>query len=81
MKYSAMNTICYGAKIMLLGILWYEDDIEVNQEIVVITIKRESICMSIALMTTALISMCDTGVVDKIERVIMRETLILTSEV
>ena len=66
---------------MLPGLLRYEDGIEVNQEIVVITIKQESICMSIALMTTALISMCDTGVVDKIERVIMRETLILTSEV
>lgn len=40
-----MNAICYGAKIMLPGVLRYEDGIEVNQEIVVITTKGEAICM------------------------------------
>ena len=59
MKDSAVNAICYGAKIMLPGVLRYEDGIEVNQEIVVITTKGEAICMAIALTTTAVISTCD----------------------
>ncbi|XP_022347030.1 H/ACA ribonucleoprotein complex subunit 4 isoform X2 [Enhydra lutris kenyoni] len=71
MKDSAVNAICYGAKIMLPGVLRYEDGIEVNQEIVVITTKGEAICMAVALMTTAVISTCDHGIVAKIKRVIM----------
>ncbi|XP_062997793.1 H/ACA ribonucleoprotein complex subunit DKC1 [Elgaria multicarinata webbii] len=71
MKDSAVNAICYGAKIMLPGLLRYEDGIEVNQEVVVITTKGEAICTAIALMTTAVISTCDHGVVAKIKRVIM----------
>lgn len=39
-----VNAICYGAKIMLPGLLRYEDGIELNQEIVVITTKGEAIC-------------------------------------
>ncbi|NXP43390.1 DKC1 protein, partial [Heliornis fulica] len=71
MKDSAVNAICYGAKIMLPGVLRYEDSIELNQEIVVITTKGEAICLAIALMTTAVISTCDHGIVAKIKRVIM----------
>ena len=40
-----MNAICYGAKIMLPGVLRYEDGIEINQDIVVITTKGEAICI------------------------------------
>jgi len=40
-----VNAICYGAKILLPGILRYEDGIELNQEIVVITTKGEAICL------------------------------------
>ncbi|NWT02227.1 DKC1 protein, partial [Mionectes macconnelli] len=71
MKDSAVNAICYGAKIMLPGLLRYEDGIELNQEIVVVTTKGEAICLAVALMTTAVISTCDHGVVAKIKRVIM----------
>ncbi|XP_035636669.1 H/ACA ribonucleoprotein complex subunit DKC1-like isoform X2 [Oncorhynchus keta] len=71
MKDSAVNAICYGAKIMLPGVLRYEDGIEMNQDIVVITTKGEAICIATALMTTAVISTCDHGVVAKIKRVIM----------
>lgn len=39
-----VNAICYGAKIMLPGVLRYEDGIELNQDIVVITTKGEAIC-------------------------------------
>ncbi|XP_016410856.1 H/ACA ribonucleoprotein complex subunit 4-like [Sinocyclocheilus rhinocerous] len=71
MKDSAVNAICYGAKIMLPGVLRYEDGIEMNQDIVIITAKGEAICTAVALMTTAVISTCDHGVVAKIKRVIM----------
>merc|ERR1712003_303927 len=71
MKDSSVNAVCYGAKIMLPGVLRYEDGIELNQEIVVVTTKGEAICLAIALMTTSVIATCDHGVVAKIKRVIM----------
>lgn len=63
--------MCYGAKIMLPGVLRYEDGIEIGQEIVICTTKGEAICLAIAQMTTATMSSCDHGVVAKIKRVIM----------
>jgi len=71
MKDSAVNAICYGAKIMLPGVLRYEDGIEVDQEIVICTTKGEAVCLAIAQMTTAVMATCDHGVVAKIKRVIM----------
>ncbi|PSN54784.1 H/ACA ribonucleoprotein complex subunit 4 [Blattella germanica] len=71
MKDSAVNAVCYGAKIMLPGVLRYEDGIELNEQIVIITTKGEAIALAIALMTTATISSCDHGIVAKIKRVIM----------
>ena len=46
MKDSAVNAICYGAKILLPGVLRYEDGIEMNEEIVVSTTKGEAICLA-----------------------------------
>merc|ERR1712106_368404 len=71
MKDSAVNAVCYGAKIMLPGVLRYENGIEMNQQIVICTTKGEAICIAIALMTTSTMSSCDHGVVAKIKRVIM----------
>jgi len=71
MKDSAVNAVCYGAKILLPGVLRYEDGIELNEEIVVCTTKGEAICIAIALMTTATMASCDHGVIAKIKRVIM----------
>ena len=55
----------------MLGVLRYDDGIELNQEIVVITTKGEAICIAIAQMTTATMASCDHGVIAKIKRVIM----------
>ncbi|XP_064456753.1 H/ACA ribonucleoprotein complex subunit 4-like isoform X2 [Ornithodoros turicata] len=71
MKDSAVNAVCYGAKVMLPGVLRFEDGIELNEEIVIMTAKGEAICLGIALMTTATIATCDHGVVAKIKRVVM----------
>jgi len=71
-KDSAVNAICYGAKIMLPGVLRFEDGIcEDSKEIVIVTTKGEAVCLAIPLMSTAVISSCDHGVVAKIKRVIM----------
>ncbi|XP_025079580.1 H/ACA ribonucleoprotein complex subunit 4-like [Pomacea canaliculata] len=71
MKDTAVNAVCYGAKIMLPGVLRYEDGIEINDEVVIVTTKGEAIALGIALMTTAVIATCDHGAVAKIKRVIM----------
>lgn len=70
-KDSSVNAICYGAKILLPGILRYENGIELNEEIVIVSTKGEAVCIAIALMTTSTISITDHGVVAKIKRVIM----------
>ncbi|XP_054168867.1 H/ACA ribonucleoprotein complex subunit DKC1-like [Oppia nitens] len=71
MKDSAVNAVCYGAKVMLPGVLKYDNNIEINDEIVIMTTKGEAICIAIALMTTSTIASCDHGVVAKIKRVVM----------
>src|SRR5215471_461397 len=38
-KDSAVNAVCYGAKLMIPGLLRYEADIEVNEEVVLMTTK------------------------------------------
>lgn len=40
-----MNAVCYGAKIMLPGVLRYEDGIEIDEEIVIVTTKGEAIAL------------------------------------
>lgn len=71
MKDSAVNAVCYGAKVMLPGVLRYEDGIEANSEVVIITTKGEAICVGVALMSTSTIATCDHGIVAKIKRVVM----------
>ncbi len=74
-KDSSINAICYGAKLMIPGILRFDDNINVGTEIVIISTKGEAIAIAIAQMTTAEIASCDHGTVAKTKRVIMdRET-------
>mmetsp|Transcript_10157 Transcript_10157/g.11872 ORF Transcript_10157/g.11872 Transcript_10157/m.11872 type:complete len:500 (+) Transcript_10157:58-1557(+) len=70
-KDSAVNAICYGAKLMMPGLLRFADDIEVGTEVVLMTTKGEAIAVAHAQMTTAVMASCDHGVVAKIKRVIM----------
>ncbi|VVC35141.1 Dyskerin-like,Pseudouridine synthase, catalytic domain,tRNA pseudouridine synthase B, partial [Cinara cedri] len=70
-KDSAINAICYGAKIMLPGLLRYDNGIELNMEVVIVSTKGEAVALAIALMTTATISSCDHGIIAKIKRVLM----------
>ncbi|CAI4213811.1 unnamed protein product [Parascedosporium putredinis] len=74
-KDSAVNAVCYGAKLMLPGLLRYEDGIEHHEEIVLMTTKGEAICLGIAQMSTLEMSTCDHGVVAKVKRNIMERDL------
>ncbi|CAO3625736.1 unnamed protein product [Cunninghamella blakesleeana] len=70
-KDSAVNAICYGAKLMIPGLLRYESGIDINEEVVLMTTKGEAIALAYAQMTTAVMATCDHGVVAKVKRVIM----------
>ncbi|KAK1440782.1 hypothetical protein QVD17_06613 [Tagetes erecta] len=70
-KDSAVNAICYGAKLMIPGLLRFENGIENGEEVVLMTTKGEAIALGIAEMTTAVMATCDHGVVAKIKRVVM----------
>ncbi|CAO2815332.1 unnamed protein product [Amaranthus hypochondriacus] len=70
-KDTTVNAICYGAKLMIPGLLRFENDIDVGTEVVLMTTKGEAIALGIAEMTTAVMATCDHGVVARIKRVIM----------
>ena len=70
-KDTSVNAICYGAQLMLPGVLRYESNIEVGKELVLITTKGEAIALAIAQMTTSTIATCDHGIVARTKRVIM----------
>jgi len=74
-KDSAVNAVCYGAKLMIPGLLRYEAGIEVYEEVVLITTKGEAIALAIAQMSTVELSSCDHGVVAKVKRCIMERDL------
>ncbi|KAL9623320.1 MAG: hypothetical protein Q9160_002427 [Pyrenula sp. 1 TL-2023] len=74
-KDSAVNAVCYGAKLMIPGLLRFENGIEVHEEVVLMTTKGEAIALAIAQMSTVELSTCDHGVVAKIKRCIMERDL------
>ncbi|RFU35862.1 hypothetical protein B7463_g507, partial [Scytalidium lignicola] len=74
-KDSAVNAVCYGAKLMIPGLLRYEEGIEVHEEVVLMTTKGEAIALGIAQMSTVELSTCDHGVVAKVKRCIMERDL------
>ena len=56
---------------MIPGLLRYEADISVHEEVVLMTTKGEAIALAIALMSTVDLATCDHGVVAKVKRCIM----------
>lgn len=74
-KDSAVNAVCYGAKLMLPGLLRYEAGIEHHEEVVLMTTKGEAIALAYAQMSTVEMSTCDHGVVAKVKRCIMERDL------
>ncbi|EEP79180.1 centromere/microtubule-binding protein cbf5 [Uncinocarpus reesii 1704] len=80
-KDSAVNAVCYGAKLMIPGLLRFgkwnsmQAGIEVHEEVVLMTTKGEAIALGIAQMSTVEMSTCDHGVVAKVKRCIMERDL------
>ena len=70
-KDSCVNAICYGAKLQIPGVLRFENGIDVNDEIVLMTTKGEAVAIGVAQMATSVIATVDHGVVSNIKRVIM----------
>merc|ERR1711957_587419 len=70
-KDSAVNAVCYGAQLMIPGVLRFEKSIEVGSEIVMMTTKGEAVATGIAQMTSAVVASVDHGCVAVIKRVIM----------
>lgn len=70
-KDSAVNAVCYGAKLMIPGLLRYEAAIEVGEEVVLMTTKGEAIALAYAQMSTADLATADHGIVAKVKRCIM----------
>lgn len=70
-KDSAVNAVCYGAKLLLPGVLRFSSDIELGTQVVVVSTKGEAVAIAHAQMTTAQMATCDHGVAAKTKRVIM----------
>lgn len=70
-KDTSINAVCYGAQLMLPGVLRYESDIEIGQQVILMSTKGEAIALAIAQMTTSTIATCDHGIVTRTKRVIM----------
>lgn len=70
-KDTAVNAITYGAKIMLPGVLRFDESISVGEEVAVITTKGEVVCVAYAQMTSLQLSTVVHGVAAKIKRMVM----------
>ena len=47
-KDTSVNSICYGAKLLVPGILRYASNIQIGSEVVLMTTKGEAIALGIA---------------------------------
>jgi len=72
-KDSAVNAMCYGAKLMLAGILRFSHDIQVGTEVVLVSTKGEAVAIGIAQMTTEQLQTVEHGVGAILKRVIMEK--------
>ena len=70
-KDSCVNSLCYGAKLLVPGILRYSSKLQINKECVLMTSKGEAVAVGICQMTAPEIYSCDHGIAAKIKRVIM----------
>lgn len=70
-KDSCINAICYGAKLMLSGVLRFSPDVSNNDEVVFMSTKGEAIALGIAEMTSNQMSTATHGICCRIKRVIM----------
>jgi len=70
-KDSAINAICYGAKLMLAGVLRFDSEINVGDVVVIMSTKGEAVALGLAEMTSAVMATCDHGMCARLKRVIL----------
>ncbi|KAG8346939.1 centromere/microtubule binding protein [Trypanosoma vivax] len=70
-KDSAVNAVCYGAKLMIPGLARFDSGIERDDVIVLMTTKGEAIALGYAEMSTSQMASVDHGIVARSKRVIM----------
>lgn len=70
-KDSAINAVCYGAKLMVPGLSRFENGIEKDDVVVLMTTKGEAVALAYAEMNTAQMGTLDHGIVARIKRVVM----------
>lgn len=70
-KDSCISAICYGGQLTIKGILKYDRNIGVSDQIVIISTKGEAVALAVAIVTSEEISCMDHGIVTKTRRVIM----------
>ncbi len=68
---SAVEAICSGAQLAVPGILRYEAGIQVNDLVLVLTLKGEAVALMKADMSSGKIQAADNGIAATIERVLM----------
>jgi H/ACA ribonucleoprotein complex subunit 4 len=74
-KDSAINALCYGAKLMIPGLLRFEDGVEIDDKVVLITTKGEAVGIGTAQMNTSMMASYGHGSVVKINKVIMERNM------
>ncbi|KAJ8751498.1 hypothetical protein K2173_016722 [Erythroxylum novogranatense] len=74
-KDSAMNAICYRVKLMIPELLRFENDIEVGEEVVLMSRKYEAIALGIVEMTISVMDTYDHGVVANTKRTSMKKLI------
>lgn len=70
-KDSAVNAVCYGAKLMLCGVLRFSDGVELGELVALVSTKGEAIAVAFAQMTTPQLATVEYGVAAKVKRVVM----------
>jgi H/ACA ribonucleoprotein complex subunit 4 len=70
-KDTAVDAVCYGAQLMVPGLLRFESGIEPGEEVVLMTTKGEAVALAYAVMTSSQMATVEYGVVTKTKRVIM----------
>jgi len=74
-KDSSVSAICYGARLMIPGVLRFTDGFEAYSEVVICTTKGEAIALAVVLLSSDELKTKDQGVAAKSKRVLMdRET-------
>ena len=70
-KDSAVDAICNGAQLTVSGILKYEEEMNVAEEVIAVTMKGEAVALMEALVAGSQIGELQYGKVFKTKRVIM----------